>query len=192
MTRFHVQCAARCLRAGGIIAQATEGVWGLACDATDDQAIGRLIDLKRRSTAKGLIVAIESVQRVAPALTRLTPARRKEILSSWPGHNTWLVPDAEALALSPLVRGDSGKTAVRVPDHAQMRSLLEACGLPLVTTSANPSGHQAARCALRVRQYFGVAIDMLLPGKLGSAAGPSEIRDAVTGALVRAGSRRRP
>lgn len=192
MTWFHVQRAARCLRAGGIIAQATEGVWGLACDATDNEAVRRLIDLKGRSTTKGLIVALESVQPVASAISALPSVRRKEILASWPGHKTWLVPESQALALSRLVRGDSGKVALRVPAHEQMQSLLKACGLPLVTTSANPSGYEAARSALRVRQYFGAAIDVLLPGKLGRAIGPSEIRDALTGELVRPGNTETP
>ena len=170
-----------------MVAQATEGVWGLACDASNREAVARLIALKGRSADQGFIVVLASGQHAQPALAGLTTRCRDEILASWPGHCTWLVPDTQNLELSELVKGYSGKIALRVPDHDQMQRLLEACGLPLVSTSANPSGRPAARTALRVRQYFRDTVDMLLPGKLGVSAGPSEIRDAETGEVLRAG-----
>ena len=85
--------------------------------------------------------------------------------------------------------GETDRIALRVPSHAQMRRVIDMAGVPIVSTSANPSGCPPARSALRVRQYFGAALDMLLPGVLGSATGPSEIRDAVTGEVLRAASR---
>jgi Telomere recombination len=53
---FHLSVAASVLRGGGIVAHATEAVWGLACDPFDADAVSRLIDLKGRALAKGLIV----------------------------------------------------------------------------------------------------------------------------------------
>src|SRR4051794_31230036 len=46
---FHLGIAAKVLRHGGIVAHATEGVWGLACDPFDADAVVRLLDLKGRS-----------------------------------------------------------------------------------------------------------------------------------------------
>ena len=189
LTRFHEHCAARCLAQGGIIAQATEGVWGLACDAGDDQAIEALIELKRRSAHQGLIVALSSVEDAVPLLKGLTASRRREVTQSWPGHVTWLVPMTDNSEISDLVRGNSDRIALRVPAHAQMQRVINLAGVPIISTSANPSGYRSAQSALRVRQYFGNALDMVLPGSLGDAKGPSEIRDAVSGSVLRAASR---
>ena len=185
LTQFHEQRAASCLRRGGIVAHATEGVWGLACDASNDEAVLQLIELKGRSVTQGLIVALDKADSAMPALQGLDKNRRTQVMASWPGHTTWLVPDCQDLPISDLVRGDSGRIALRVPDHDQTRRVIEFAGVPIVSTSANPSGCPPARSALRVRMYFGNAFDMLLPGTLGSARGPSEVRDAVTGEVLR-------
>lgn len=183
---LHEQRAAKCLAEGGIIAHPTEGVWGLACDAGDDESVEALIELKGRSMSQGLIVALASGEDAMPYLSGLDARRRQQVINSWPGHVTWLVPAMDAFQLSDLVRGDSDRIALRVPAHAQMRRVIRMAGVPIVSTSANPSGSPPARSALRVRQYFGNALDMVLPGALGDATGPSEIRDAVSGQVVRA------
>ena len=124
-----------------------------------------------------------------PLLASLAPARRREVLDAWPGHVTWLVPATDVSEISDLVVGDSDRIALRVPAHAQMRRVIEMAGVPVVSTSANPSGCPPARSALRVRQYFADSLDMVLPGALGGATGASEIRDAVSGKVLRAASR---
>ena len=148
-----------------------------------------IIELKGRAINQGLIIALDSADSAMPALHGLDHERRREVIASWPGHITWLVPDCEDLPLSELVRSDSGRIALRVPDHDQMRRMIALAGVPIVSTSANPSGCPPAVSALRVRSYFGNALDMLLPGTLGSAYGPSEIRDAVTGAVLRSATK---
>ena len=168
-----------------MIAQATEGVWGLACDARDDEAVLRLIELKGRPTDKGLIVALASAKAAEPALGGVNAEQRAEILASWPGHVTWLVPDCGDLALSPLVRGVAGRVALRVPNHEQMRRVMTLAQMPIITSSANPSGAPAAMSSLTVRRYFGRTVDFVLPGELGGALGASEVRDAVTGVVLR-------
>jgi L-threonylcarbamoyladenylate synthase len=59
--------------------------------------------------------------------------------------------------------------------------------MPLVSTSANRHGRAPARTALEVRRRFGSVVDLVLPGATGGHARPSEIRDARTGAVLRAG-----
>src|SRR4051812_4787928 len=53
---FHLGIAAQLLRNGGVVAHATEGVWGLACDPFNGDAVARVLELKGRSIRKGLIV----------------------------------------------------------------------------------------------------------------------------------------
>ncbi len=71
--------------------------------------------------------------------------------------------------------------------HPLAARLCEAFGGPLVSTSANASGRPPARTALAVRRALGRRVDYVLTGAIGGAAGPSQIRDARDGRVLRAG-----
>jgi len=75
---------------------------------------------------------------------------------------------------------------VRITRHPIALALCLLAG-PLTSTSANPSGARPALNAFQVRRYFGSAVDYVVNGRLGSLAGPTPIRDAETGAVVRPG-----
>ena len=79
----------------------------------------------------------------------------------------------------------NGTIAVRVTDHPIATALAEAAGGLIVSTSANRAGHPPARTALMVRRLFGVSLDFVVPGKTGSRARPSGIRNGVTGEWLR-------
>jgi tRNA A37 threonylcarbamoyladenosine synthetase subunit TsaC/SUA5/YrdC len=84
--------AAACLSAGGVIAHATEGVWGLACDPNNDNAVRRIISLKGRDADKGLLLIAGSAAVFAGALAAVDADVRNQVVASWPGHVTWLLP----------------------------------------------------------------------------------------------------
>lgn len=79
--------AATALRSGGIVAYPTEAVWGLGCDPFNAEAVQRLLDIKHRPAAKGMIVIAADLAQALPHLywDELPPARRDAILASWPG-----------------------------------------------------------------------------------------------------------
>jgi L-threonylcarbamoyladenylate synthase len=179
---FHLSVAASVLRGGGIVAHATEAVWGLACDPFDADAVSRLIDLKGRPIAKGLIVIAATDADFAIELSMLGEIDAARVRKTWPGPETWLVPNRR---FPSWITGAHATVAVRVPGHQQARRLCERFGGPLVSTSANPAGRPAARDGLAVRRYLGDGIDYLLSGEVGAMGAPSRIRDAITGARVR-------
>jgi L-threonylcarbamoyladenylate synthase len=76
---------------------------------------------------------------------------------------------------------------VRVTAHAQTAALCRAAGRAIVSTSANRSGRPAARSGVQVRRWFGKEVDFVLGGATGGLAGPTEIRDAISGAVLRSG-----
>ena len=53
------------LRAGGLILYPTDTVWGIGCDATNEEAVKKIFELKRREDSKSLIVLVDSVDRLA-------------------------------------------------------------------------------------------------------------------------------
>jgi L-threonylcarbamoyladenylate synthase len=73
-----------------------------------------------------------------------------------------------------------------VTAHPVARRLCETFGGALVSTSANISGRPPARSALGVRRRFGDKLDIIVPGAVGGAARPTQIRDALTNELLRA------
>lgn len=177
--------AAGVLHAGGVIAYPTEGVYGLGCRPDDGHAVEFLLKLKQRHMSAGLILIAATYAQldgwIAP-----TPAEARRLLSSADRRPvTWLVT---AGPLTPTwITGGRDAVAVRVTRHPVAAGLCAASGVPLVSTSANRSGKPPARSALAVRLRFGNQLDLIVGGSTGGHPGPSEIRDAASGKVVRAG-----
>ncbi|MCD9007007.1 Sua5/YciO/YrdC/YwlC family protein [Luteimonas sp. XNQY3] len=181
-----VPTAAALLARGGVVAYPTEGVWGLGCDPFDRAAVTRLLDIKQRPLDKGVILIAGAVAQFDAIVdwTRLHDAARQRVTGSWPGPNTWVVP---ARADVPAwITGAHASVAVRVSAHADVVALCAAFGGALVSTSANLGGEPsvADREALDTRLL--ARIDGVLDGDTGGRAGPSTIRDALTGDVLRA------
>ncbi|MEJ2087407.1 MAG: L-threonylcarbamoyladenylate synthase [Gammaproteobacteria bacterium] len=185
INEWHIARAVRALRAAGIVLHATEGVWGLACDPFDEQAVGRLLRLKNRSVDQGLIVIGASARCFEPELAALGPADRATIAATWPGAVTWIVPNVRFPC---WITGGRSTVAVRVPGHGQTRALCRAFGGPLVSTSANRSGQPPAINGLQARcrlAGFPTRQDWVLPGDVVVPGRPSVIR-TLAGATLRA------
>lgn len=183
MSFWRLQQVARTVKAGGVIAYPTEAVWGVGCDPWNETAVYRLLALKERPLHKGLIVVAADIQQFDFLLHDLPSAWLETLRASWPGPNTWLVPHQNRLPH--WISGQHDSVALRVSDHPGVQALCRLTG-PLVSTSANPSGHTAARSRLRVEQYFSGQLDAVLTGALGGRRNPSLIRDLRTGNTVRA------
>jgi L-threonylcarbamoyladenylate synthase len=186
-TGWQLRAAARVVRAGGLIAYPTEAVYGLGCDPRSATAVARLLWLKGRPAAKGLILIAAAREQLDPFVdwAALAPERREEVFASWPGPVTWLLPARDAVP--GWLHGGHPTIAVRVTAHGPVQALCRACGGPLVSTSANQTGRPPARTALAVRQIFGGEVDLILSGPLGGLDRPTEIREGSSGRVVRAG-----
>lgn len=168
----------RKLLEGGLVLHATEGVWGLACDPFDALAVSRLLELKGRSVAKGLILIGACADVFEPELAAIDPAQARAVRDSWPAAETWILPNRR---FPYWITGEHAGVAVRVPGHPQSRALAGAFGGPLVSTSANPSGQPAPTSMLRARgifpaDEFPTAADYILPGEVLVPGAPSRIR----------------
>lgn len=183
--RWQLLQAARALFDGGLVAYPTEAVYGLGCDPEDEEAVMRLLDLKQRRIGRGLILIGAVLDHVMPYIEDASPAMLARARRTWPGPVTWLMP---AAAGTPLwLRGSHATIAVRVTGHPVAAALCRAFGGALVSSSANYHGQPPARTALQVRRRFGGEIDYILNGAVGTRRNPTEIRDAATGRVVRAG-----
>jgi L-threonylcarbamoyladenylate synthase len=180
---WHIREAVRRLDGGGVIAYPTETVFGLGCDPFNAQAVLRVLDLKQRSIEHGLILIASDFGHLEPLLLPLSVTVRKRILETWPGPVTWTLPCLPEIPA--WLRGGHRSLAVRLTSHPLARTLCAAWNGPLVSTSANRHGKTPAISALGVRMAFNDELDYILHGNVAGAGKPSEIRDGITGRVLR-------
>lgn len=176
--------AAACLRAGGIIAHATEGVWGLACDPNNELAVQRILAIKGRDAEKGLLLIGAASPAFALALEEMPPTLVNRVEASWPGHVTWLLPGSEYPS---SIKGQHATIACRVPDHEQARQICAAFGGPIVSTSLNRAGEAPVTKHAQAIELFGHLVDLVVPGETAGYLGPSAIY-GLDGTVIRAAS----
>ncbi len=175
--------AVRCFRHGGIIAYPTESMYGLGCNPLNWHAVKRLLQLKQRPVEMGLILIAADFAQLRPFVKPISDEKMQPILDSWPGPNTWLLPAADGLPF--WLNGEHSTLAVRVTDHPIAATLSVACGLPLVSTSANLRNRSPAQNPTQVRARFDGKSVYILNGRTGGRRAPSTIRDAETGRVIR-------
>lgn len=172
--------AAAVLLGGGVVTCPTEGVFGLSCMPDNADAIARLLAIKQRDPAKGLILIASSKLQLADWIaiapqTIPDPDPQQAI--------TWIVKAADNV--STLVRGEHDGIAVRITTNPIARALCEAVDSALISTSANISGAPVSSNADVLRREFAGSVDYIVPGNCGPATGPSEIRDLASGKQLR-------
>lgn len=172
------------IHAGGIIAYPTEGVFGLGCDFRNEDAVHRILAIKKRHVSKGLILVAHQIDSLLPFLVKLTPQQRAVLDQSWPGPNTWIIPHNGTLP--DWITGGRSTVAVRVSNHPIVKSLCGALGQPMVSTSANHSGKVALTSRTQVSVCLGKDIDAIATGQVQSVGKASTIRDLITGLTLRA------
>lgn len=179
------QASAR-LKKGEVIAYPTEAVFGLGCDPDCQSAVMTLLQLKQRSIDKGLILIASHFKQLIPYIdeTALTIEQQQKAIASWPGPITWLMPKNKTTPY--FLTGQYNSIAVRVTNHPLVCQLCDLFGKPLVSTSANLSGHEPCRTVIEVTKQFGDTLP-ILQGETGQRSQPSEIRDIKTGQIIRQG-----
>lgn len=183
MTVTPIEKAALILRQGGIIAYPTEAVWGLGCDPENQVAVEKLLALKQRPMAKGLILVAANIDQLAPFLGHLTKEQYQRLESNWPGFTTFIVPASKHVPV--WIKGNFDSVALRVSAHPLVCELCQAFAGPLVSTSANLAGQLPAQSVDQVMEYFSSALDFVLPGDLGGVEKPSPIIDINSGQVLR-------
>ncbi len=186
MTDKAINEAVQVLHSGGVIAYPSESVYGLGCDPANTESIKRLLTLKQRQRDKGLILIASEFAQLAPYLVDIDERLQQPVMASWPGPVTWLWPARENV--SRWLRGQHDTLAVRVTAHPLAAKLCQQFGGALVSTSANLAEQIPARCAQQVQELFGNRLDYILDGETGGGTAPTEIRDILSGNIIRYGS----
>lgn len=161
------------LQNGGLVAFATDTVYGLGALAFNQQAISRIYNVKERNRENPIPILIANSAELSHVAVRLSSIARRLAEHFWPGPVTLVVlrhprlPDE--ISLLPTV-------GVRVPDHVSTQALLDVTG-PLAVTSANRSGRPSPCTAEEVLKELGGRIDLLLDDGRTPGGAPSTVVD---------------
>lgn len=185
MAPLKSRLASRILLRGGVIAYPTEGVWGFGCLPRNEQGARRILKIKGRSAAKGMILVAARISQFSDYIEGLTQDQLDLLAASWPGPVTWLVPDNGSTP--EWIVGDHDTVALRVSAHPIIQSICTQTKSALISTSANIAGRAPAQNSLQIRRSFGNVLDYIYPGELSQPGKPTEIRHLVDNSVVRAG-----
>ena len=175
---------ARLITLGAVVAYPTEACFGIGCDPTNRSALKRIARIKNRPVGKGLIVIAHNVESLLPYLSIQSESILDQPLATWPGPYTWIFP-VSSWASSLLCSADK-TIAVRVTAHALAAHLSRLAGGAIISTSANRHGLTPIRQYVQVERCLGKQLDFVVRGTLGRQKKPTQIRDAMTGHLIRA------
>ena len=157
--RVDLQQAVRLLKAGNIVAIPTETVYGLAADATNDEALRQIYAIKQRPMDNPLIVHIADANQVSHWAAEFSPVAQKLANTFWPGPFTLVLPAKPHVSL--IVRGGQPTVALRVPAHPLALQLLKESGLALAAPSANKFTQLSPTTATHVVTGLGDIVPVL-------------------------------
>ena len=157
-----VERAAASLRAGEVVALPTETVYGLAANALDARAVGRIFEIKGRPAHNPIIVHVADVAMARRCVCKW-PALAHELAGAfWPGPLTLVLP--RAADIPDAVTAGGATVGVRWPSHPFIQAVIRACGFPLAAPSANPSNQISPTNAEHVRKTLGDRIRLIVDG----------------------------
>jgi L-threonylcarbamoyladenylate synthase len=157
-----IRYAADQIRAGEVMGMPTDTFYGLAADPFNLRAVDRVYEIKSRSRHKPLSLLIESVDQAEELAQPLPEEFYALARKFWPGPLTMIVRASSRLPLK--VTANTGNVALRVPNSAIPRAVVEAARIPITATSANLSGESECTTAEAVRDQLQDRISIIVDG----------------------------
>lgn len=153
-----LQEAVRVMREGGIILYPTDTVWGIGCDATNEEAVEKIFRLKQREDSKSMLVLLDEPGKLQGYVQEIPDIAWQLIeVSEGAKPLTIIYPGARNLAKG-LVSED-GSVGIRLTEEPFSKALCAMLKRPVVSTSANISGHPSARFFQEIEEEIKAGVD---------------------------------
>lgn len=171
------------MAAGGIILYPTDTIWGIGCDATNEKAVQRVYELKRRADNKAMLVLMDSEAKLDRYVSDV-PDIAWDLISVSDKPLTIIYSRAKNLATNLL--GADGSVGIRITNEEFSKRLCERFRKPLVSTSANVSGEPSPANFSEVSEVIKEGVDYIVNYRQDdmSKAAPSGIIKLGAGGLV--------
>ncbi|MGB0404133.1 MAG: L-threonylcarbamoyladenylate synthase [Salibacteraceae bacterium] len=148
----------KAVKAGKTLLYPTETVWGLGCDASNEEAVNRIFNLKQRSDSKSLVCLVSDdamLNRLIPEI----PEIAWELFDETDKPLTLVLPNAKGLAKN--VGAEDGSVAVRIIRSGPVHKLIYNFRKPIVSTSANISGQPSTRFQKELSSTITDGVDVI-------------------------------
>ena len=171
------------LNAGKILAHPTESIWGLGCDALNEEAVKLIFKIKKRDKKKNFVLLVKSLESFEKYLEEINTEDKNFLNKHWPGPYTFLIKYNQKLPTH--LKNESGKIAIRVSNHLPIRRLFESFSGFMVSTSANISGEENINNPNHIMNYFEYKEMAYYDEILGDNKRPSTIIDLESRVIIR-------
>ena len=169
-----IDAAVSILRLGGLVAMPTETVYGLAADATNENAVLKIFKAKGRPAYNPLIIHVKNT-RMAEEYTQWNDVAQTLAEKFWPGPLTIVLPSRINSKIAKTARASLPSIAVRMPNHPVALNILDQLDRPLAAPSANISGKISSTSADHVLKNLNKKIDAIIDGGSSSVGVESTI-----------------
>ncbi|EDM35887.1 hypothetical protein PBAL39_06896 [Pedobacter sp. BAL39] len=159
MLKTEIDKTLQILKDGGVILYPTDTVWGLGCDATNEQAVERINDIKARSSDKSFIVLLDTDAKLQSYIAEV-PDVAYDLIEYAENPLTLVFPGAKNLAKN-VINAD-GSVGIRIVKHGFCQQLLQRFRKPITSTSANKSGLPAPAYFDEISEEIKQAVDYVV------------------------------
>ena len=154
-----IKKACQVMREGGVILYPTDTIWGIGCDATNEEAVRRVYEIKRRADSKAMLVLVDSavkvdfyVQDVPEVAWDLIEVADKPLTIIYSG----------ARNLAPNLLAEDGSVGIRVTGEEFSKHLCQQFRKAIVSTSANVSGQPSPQNFSEISEEIKAAVDYIV------------------------------
>ena len=161
------------LEGGGLVAFPTDTVYGLGVNATLEDSVRQLFEVKERDLSKPIPLLLDSAEALTEIALDISQMAERFAHYFWPGPLTIVVRRRPEFA---YLGGEQETVGARVPDHRIALTLLKGIG-PLAVTSANLSGEPNTRTTQETYGQLSGRIDLIIDGGETPGGSPSTVVD---------------
>lgn len=154
-----MEACIKVLQSGGLILYPTDTIWGIGCDATNEQAVAKVYHLKKRADEKSLVILLAGEEELSHYVTQTHPGVFDYL--SKVNKPTTVIYDG-AINLANNVVNKDGSIAIRIVKDDFCEKLIKCFGKPIVSTSANISGSPAPQNFLSISAEIKNGVDYIV------------------------------
>lgn len=151
--------AADVMRKGGIILYPTDTIWGIGCDARNEEAVKRIYDLKQRSDSKSMLVLVGSESQLERTVRTVPEAAWMLIEAS---EDPLTIIYDSPISVAENLKAEDGSLGIRITREKFSNALCRKAGVPIVSTSANISGMKSARNFKEISEEIKSGVDYVV------------------------------
>ncbi|MGB1248007.1 MAG: L-threonylcarbamoyladenylate synthase [Chitinophagales bacterium] len=155
------------LEEGKVILCPTDTLWGLSADATNEEAVNKIFELKNRPKEKSFVILVADEDMLSNYVHEV-PSEVADFLNNTTKPTTIIYPKAKNLPQS--VCAKNGSIAIRIVNQMFCKKVIEQLGKPIVSTSANYSGEPTPQTFDEISEQLKNSVDFVVPKASESSA----------------------